>query len=199
MRGFLVAAIPAICCACGPSSGPAHDSRPEPVVVYAAYSDENYLPELFSGFTRETGIPVTVRHRDEEQNISDVIGNSGSPRADVLLARTVQGIWRAADEGALLPLRSAAVEKNIPEILRDPDGYWVAAGVELAVIASKAGDVVPVAGYGNLIDPKAVPFVIGESCQPRRHRAVDRGARRASGRTHDPKLDPKPGDPTARQ
>ena len=27
-------------------------TRPEPVVVYASYEDENYLPSLFAGFTR---------------------------------------------------------------------------------------------------------------------------------------------------
>jgi iron(III) transport system substrate-binding protein len=104
------------------------ESRPEPVVVYASYTDEDYLPSLFAAFTAETGIPVTVRHRDERQNVSEVIEKRGSPVADVLLTRSVQGVWLAADEGALLPLQSKKIPGVVPDWLRDPDGYWTATG-----------------------------------------------------------------------
>jgi iron(III) transport system substrate-binding protein len=142
-----------LACACGKPAATAREARPEPVVVYAAYTDHDYLPALFAGFTRETGIPVTLRYGGEQQNVRDVIGNLGSPPADVLLASTVQGIWLAADEGALRPLQSPKIEENVPEILRGPDDYWVATGVELAVIAVGPGSVEGISDYAELGDP----------------------------------------------
>ena len=105
-------------------------AQPEPVVVYASYEDQEYLPSLFAEFTRESGIPVSVRHRPERQIVSEVIEKRGSPPADVLLTRSVHGIWRAADEGALRPLLSETVSGLVPGWLRDPDGYWIATGFD---------------------------------------------------------------------
>ena len=72
----------------------------EPIVVYASYADETYLPALFNGFTRETGIRVTVRYATTQSIVDDVIGKRGSPPADLLLTANVTGVWRAADKGA---------------------------------------------------------------------------------------------------
>lgn len=152
-RAVIVFACLLLACACEKSPATAPLQRPQPVVVYAAYTDADYLPGLFAGFTRETGIPVTLRYRAELQNVSDVIGNLGSPPADVLLASTAQGIWLAADEGALRPLQSRTVEENVPNILRGPDDYWVATGVEFAAIAVRPGTVGRIADYTELGDP----------------------------------------------
>lgn len=146
--------------ACGEPAATAPEARPEPIVVYAAYTDEAYLPALFANFSGETGIPVSLRYGGEAQNVSDVIGNRGSPPADVLLASTVQGIWRAADEGALRPLQSRLVEENIPAVLRDPDDYWVATGVEFAVVAARPGKVDVASDYEQL----GAPGLAGQLC-----------------------------------
>ena len=94
--------------------------------MYASYADEAYLPALFEGFTNETGIRVSVRYADPEKIIENVIEKRGSPPADVLLTDSVDGIWRAGDAGALLPLVSELVEERVPAQLRGPDGYWTA-------------------------------------------------------------------------
>lgn len=116
------------------SAPDAEPDRPEPVVVYASYADETYLPGLFAGFTNETGVPVTVRYGEPSRTVDDVIADRGSPPADVLLATNVADIWRAADEGALRPL-TAGNRSNIVDFLRDPDDLWVAVGLRIAVIA----------------------------------------------------------------
>lgn len=113
-------------------------ARPEPVVVYASYEDENHLPSLLAEFTRETGIPVSVRHRPEQQIVSEIIEKRGSPPADVLLTRSVHGAWRAADEGALRPLQSETISGRVPAWLRDPDGYWTAIGFDTIEVVCKA-------------------------------------------------------------
>ena len=136
---------------------PGSTSRPEPVVVYASFEDENYLPSLFAGFTRETGIPVTVRHRAEGQIVSEVIEKRGSPPADVLLTRSAHGIWRASDEGALRPLQSEAVPAGVPGWLRDPDGYWTAIGFSPAQVAcstERQEDCDAVEAYEDLARPE---------------------------------------------
>ena len=101
-------------------------SNPEPIVVYASYADEAYLPKLFEAFTEKTGIRVTVKNADARKNVDDVIANRGSPPADLLLAPDVIGVWRAADEGALRPLGSEVITESVPELMRDPDGFWTA-------------------------------------------------------------------------
>lgn len=100
--------------------------RPEPVVVYASYEDEMYLPALFAGFTTQTGIRVSVRHADTDTIVDDVIADRGSPRADLLLTSTANGVWRAAEEGALRPVGSESAKESVPEQFRDPDNYWTA-------------------------------------------------------------------------
>src|SRR5210317_723766 len=148
----LVAALTLTACERPTNEPAAPESRPEPVVVYASYEDENYLPSLFAAFTRETGIPVTVRHRPEQQIVDEVIEKRGSPPADVLLTRSVHGIWRAADEGALRPLQSETVSGFAPGWLRDPDGYWTAIGfstLDVVCNASSGADCDAAAAYEN--------------------------------------------------
>ena len=162
-------------CACerpAPEPG-APAARPEPVVVYASYEDENYLPSLFAAFTRETGIPVTVRHRPEEQIVSEVIEKRGSPPADVLLTRSVHGIWQAADEGALRPLQSQEIARSVPGWLRDPDGYWTAIGfspVHVVCNSERREDCDTVRAYADLGKPE----VQGRVCLSASSIAVNR-------------------------
>ncbi len=157
-RGLCLIAVLVLNACEQPAEAPVQpESRPEPIVVYASYSDENYLPSLFAAFTRESGIPVTVRHREERQIVSEVIENSGSPVADVLLTRSVHGVWLAADEGALLPLQSEKIAELVPSWLRDPDGYWTAIGfatIDIVCNANNEADCDPIAKYEDLGKPE---------------------------------------------
>jgi iron(III) transport system substrate-binding protein len=112
----------------------------QPVVVYLEGNDEATFAGKFAEFTDDTGIPVTIVSGESSKNADRVINNSGSPPADMLLTNNVADIWRAADEGALRPIGVAAFSDSSPE-LRDPDGFWVAAGVRshaIAALKSKA-------------------------------------------------------------
>jgi iron(III) transport system substrate-binding protein len=159
MRRVVAGLLPVLAlCACERQATETPDgaARPEPVVVYASYEDQNYLPSLFAEFTRDSGIPVSVRHRPEEQIVSEVIEKRDSPRADLLLTRSVHGAWRAAAEGALRPLQSEAVDGLVPEWLRDPDGYWTATGIDTIGVVCRADsqrDCDSVASYEDLALP----------------------------------------------
>ena len=113
---------------------PAPASAPEPIVVYATAGDETAFEDRLAGFTEETGIPVDVKYGDSAANTNLVISNQGSPHADVLLTTNVADIWRAADEGALLPIQSERLSSVAP-MFRDPDRFWVADDVRLTVVA----------------------------------------------------------------
>ena len=94
-----IAAMTLLLVSCEPTATtPVSRSTSNPVVVYASYEDEGYLPDLFSVFTEATGIRIVVKHT--KSAVDEVIANHGSPSADVLLTREVVGVWRAADEGA---------------------------------------------------------------------------------------------------
>lgn len=151
-RGLFMVAMLAACT----QEPPAGNEQPElPVVVYAAYEDTAYLPELFKEFTRETGWLVIVRNGTEAGIVDDVLQDRVVPPADVLLAPSVSGVWRAAEAGQLRPLYSPAVA-NIKPWLRDPDDYWVALSYRSATIMYAAGDYSPsdFAMYEDLADAK---------------------------------------------
>ena len=142
-----------------PTSGglkPVSGAKPEPIVVYASYADEAYLPRLFASFTEQTGIRVTVRHAAAEKNIDDVIENSGSPPADLLLTPSVVGAWRAAVEGALRPLGSDVILERVPDVMRDPDGFWTAISfIPLQIIFNQQEISSPeITRYEDLANPE---------------------------------------------
>ena len=149
-----ITTIVAVCSICGCSSerdaeapsDPSTGSRPEPVVVYAAYPDESYLPEFFADFTRESGIRVDVQLGNPEEIVAKVVENRGSPPADVLLTPTIPGIWRAADEGALRRLPDGTIPDEVPAWLRDPDGLWAAVSLRTALIVQNVRSVENVSG-----------------------------------------------------
>lgn len=109
------------------------EPRP-PVVVYASYADKAYLPARLAGFTEETGIAVIVRHASHEAIVDDLIADEINPPADVILTRSIRGVTRAADEGALRPLPPDAVPASIPAAMRDRDGFWVALAYRVPVV-----------------------------------------------------------------
>jgi len=161
-RYLMIVACSFVAGSCGEREPTAEHGEPqsqlnqEPVVVYASYADETYLPALFAGFTRDTGIRVTVRHATAESIVDDVIGKRGSAPADLLLTANVTGVWRAADEGALRPLGSDVVNERVPAQLRDPDGYWTAVTWRTAQIVfdPQALSTAAVGSYEDLANPE---------------------------------------------
>ncbi len=134
--------------------------RPEPVVVYASGEDETYWSSWFAGFTDETRIPVTVKFGESATHTDFVIENKGSPPADVLLTANVADIWRAADKGALRPIRTGKMS-IVPGNLRDPDGFWVAQSYRLAVIVNHRQTGNPIV---NSYEYLARPELSGQLC-----------------------------------
>ena len=161
-RWLLVVACTIVAAGCGEREPaveqvvPRAQPHPEPIVVYASYADEDYLPALFAAFTRDTGTRVTVRHADAKAIVDKLIEKRGSPPADLLLTANVSGVWRAADEGALRPLGSDVVQQRVPAQLRDPDGYWTAVSLRTTQIIFdlQAFSAADVGRYEDLANPE---------------------------------------------
>ena len=120
-----------------------------PVLVYAAGEAGSELDSLLAEFTEETNIPVVVSWGDSSSN-TDKLLNNVNDRTDVLITSNVADIWRAADEGSLRPIRSAAFD-SVPTFLKDSEGSWAAIGMRLHVIAVANADVQPIVeGYDAL-------------------------------------------------
>ena len=107
---------------------------PEPLVVYAPAADEALLATWFAEFTADTDIPVTAIFAASEASTHHIIGNRGTPPADVLISGNTADIWRAADEGALRPLQAEGLGA-VPAGLKDADALWVAGNVRTVVVA----------------------------------------------------------------
>ena len=131
----LPVALLALQAACTAEHEDAPEQAADPVVVYAAYEDRDYLPMLFARFTKDTGIVVIVRHGDAAAMVDDVIRDEITPPADVLITPTVRGVYRAAEEGALRPIYSTLLEERVAPALRDPDALWTALSFRAASIA----------------------------------------------------------------
>jgi iron(III) transport system substrate-binding protein len=139
MKRLLLAVLLAGCSA----DEPAVQLPADPVVVYASYADKTYLPARLSRFTRETGVAVIVRHAGREAIVDDLIADEIKPPADVIITRSVRGVTRAADEGALRPIPQQTIPDSIRGSLRDADGFWVALAYRVPVIVydTRVGDL----------------------------------------------------------
>jgi len=132
-----------------------------PIVVYAVGNDEAKLTEQFAEFTDDTRIPVILIFSKSSKIADLVINNSGSPPADILMTNNVADIWRAADEGALRPLSTEAIESSDP-LLKDPDGFWTAVAMRSNAIGALKGETTP--ALSGIYDQLAGEDMRGRVC-----------------------------------
>ena len=93
------------------------------LVVYSARNEQLIKP-LFDAYTAETGVsikfltdkaaPLLVRLKAEGKNTP----------ADLLITVDAGNLWKAAEDGVLVNVRSGVLQKNIPASLRDPGNRW---------------------------------------------------------------------------
>lgn len=114
------------------------DVPPGPVVVYAAQEDAADWPKFFGAYTQESGVVVIVRENSPEAIVDDLIENTISPPADVLLSHSASAATRAAAVGALRPLPPGFDAGGVPRGLQDPNGYWVGIAMRMTGIAVNA-------------------------------------------------------------
>lgn len=125
------------------------------VVVYSARNEQLIKP-LFDAYTRETGVTVKFITDKEGPLMARLKAEGRNTRADVLLTVDAGNLWQASEEGLLRPIKSAALEANVPKHLRDPDNEWFGLSVRARTIIYNPDKVKPseLSTYEDLANPK---------------------------------------------
>ncbi len=112
--------------------------------------------ELWTGFTKATGIKVNVIEGDADQLIQRIKSEGSNSPADVLITVDAGRLGFAAREGIFQPVRSAGIDAIVPASLRDPDGLWTGIATRARVIVFAKDRVKPgeLSTYEDLADPK---------------------------------------------
>jgi len=131
--------------------------------VVNVYSSRHYgdLEAPFIAFTEATGIEVRVSAgspRDLLTRLRADINRGDRSVADVFLAIDAGVLSLAASEGLLMPLESDALNENVAEGFRDPDGYWYGLSIRTRTLVYNLENVTEeelaaVNTYADLADP----------------------------------------------
>lgn len=93
------------------------------VNLYSARKEFLILP-LLDRFTERTGIDVNIVSSKADALLSRLEREGINSPADVFLTTDAGRLARAKEAGFLQPVRSMELEKLVPSVYRDPEGYW---------------------------------------------------------------------------
>jgi iron(III) transport system substrate-binding protein len=125
------------------------------LVVYSARS--HYGEEKpFETFADDAGVETRIFGGEAPELYERLRSEGDDGEADVLVTVDAANLWRAGQAGLLLPIRSAALERNVPAALRDPRGRWYGLTVRARTIMRSTERVGPneVTTYEGLGDPR---------------------------------------------
>src|SRR4051794_24563361 len=91
------------------------------LVVYngrSQYSDE----QSFTEFGKRTGTSLELRGGTAPELFERLRSEGADTPADLLVTTDLANLWRAAQAGLLAPVRSAALDRQVPAEYRDPRG-----------------------------------------------------------------------------
>ena len=146
--------------ACSPA--PAARAQGRTVVIYTSV-DQVYAEPLLKQFTAETGIQVSpvydVQAASPTGLVSRLIAEKDHPLADVFWSSEFIQTLLLQDVGALQAYRSPNAA-NIPNIYKDPDGYWTGFAGRMRVLlvnTDKVNHDQSPASVDDLLDPAVPP------------------------------------------
>src|SRR5687768_6321204 len=129
-----------------------------PDQVLNLYSSRHYQAdeELYSNFTKTTGIKVNRIEGGEDPLIERIRNEGARSPADVLITVDAGRLWRAEQMGLFQPVKSPTLESRIPANLREPSGLWYGFSTRARVIAYNKAKVQPgeIRNYEDLADSK---------------------------------------------
>lgn len=154
----LAAVVPLCAVPALPGTGRAAEtvaSRGTGEVHLFSYRQAHFMRVFLSTFESQTGIKVKVTFA-ESPDISTLRRHAAANTVDVVLGSGIVQLQEHVDQGLLQPVRSAALDENTPEGLRDPDGRWYGLTLRSHLIAV-AADRVPegaIRAYEDLAEPR---------------------------------------------
>ncbi len=116
------AALGSVALAAGSLGRPARGANRE-VNLYTSrhYGTDEKLYDLFK---QKTGITVNWVQGNADEIVQRIRSEGSNSPADIFMTVDAARLWRAQNEGFFQPIQSQTLSKNIPESLRDPEGYW---------------------------------------------------------------------------
>jgi iron(III) transport system substrate-binding protein len=117
--GLAVAALMAL----APFGGPARAADPDGIVVYNA-QHESLTRAWVEGFTRETGIKVTLRNGGDSELGNQLVQEGAASPADVFLTENSPAMTLVDNAGLFEPLEAATLAQ-VPASYRPAHGRWV--------------------------------------------------------------------------
>lgn len=127
----------------------------EPVTVYSARKEELIKP-IFERFTQETGIAVRFLGDDAPKLIARIESEGADGPADLLIAVDVANLELAREKGLFQPVKSEALQRNVPQAYRSDDNQWFGLSMRVRAIFYNKEAVKPdeLSTYENLADPR---------------------------------------------
>jgi iron(III) transport system substrate-binding protein len=123
------------------------------LTVYSARS--HYGEEQpFKDFASDEAVDLTLFGGSASELYERLENEGDRTKADVLITVDAANLWRAEEAGLLEPIESAALERNVPPDLRDPNGEWFGLTVRARTImrsTERAGpdEVTTYSGLGD--------------------------------------------------
>lgn len=130
--------------------------------VLNLYSARHYQTDdqLYSNFTKQTGIKINRIEADDNQLLTRLKTEGKNSPADVILMVDAARLWRAQIDGLFQPVKSSVLNSRIPANLRGKDdgsgAEWYGFSTRARVIVYDKANVKPedVSTYESLADPK---------------------------------------------
>jgi iron(III) transport system substrate-binding protein len=126
--------------------------------VVNLYTDRHYDSDdaIYAAFTEETGIKVNIVKGKSDELIERLKTEGEDTEADLFITADVGRLYRAQEAGLLQATESKVLEANIPDNLREPEGYWfgLTKRARVIVYARDRVDESELSTYEDLTDPK---------------------------------------------
>ena len=128
------------------------------------YSGRHYNSDqaLYKEFTARTGIRIKLLEGKDDALIERLREEGAKSPADVLVLVDAARLDKAAGMGLFQPIRSAALQRDVPASLRDGQGRWFALTrrVRVVVVNPKQVNPASIRTYADL----ATPALKGKLC-----------------------------------
>lgn len=109
--------------ACDNNSPAATDNSEQVVNLYSS-QQEHLIRPVLEDFTQETGIEVNLTTGGNAELVTRLEYEGENTPADMLLTVDIGNVYQAKEKDLLQAVESDVLTQNIPEYLRDAQGYW---------------------------------------------------------------------------
>lgn len=129
---FVLSAVTGAAAVIGLAVAPAF-AQDTGIIVYNA-QHESLAKEWAEGFTKETGIPVTLRNGGDSEFSNQIVAEGASSPADVFLTENSPAMVLVENAGLFAPL-DAGTLAEVPENFRPASGAWIGIAARSTVFA----------------------------------------------------------------